>query len=114
MAVCFVYVTVPDRDTASSIARAIIADGLAACANILGGMRSIYRWQGAIEEAEETVLILKTVADRFDALAAGVRALHPYDTPCIVALPVNAGDPRYLAWIAAESGALPSSVSTGP
>ena len=104
MEAVFVYVTAPSAETAAAIARAVVEERLAACGNLIGGMRSIYRWQGAIVEAEETVLILKTRAALFEALAARIRALHPYDCPCIVALPLAAGTPDYLGWIFAETG----------
>ncbi|WP_207478948.1 divalent-cation tolerance protein CutA [Arenibaculum pallidiluteum] len=109
MEAVFIYVTAPSEEVATSIARPVVEEGLAACANILRGMRSIYRWQGRIEEAEETVLILKTRAALFDALAARVRDLHPYECPCIVALPLAAGTPDYLRWILGETA--PSSTA---
>lgn len=98
-----VYVTTPDRDVARAIATTVVEEGLAACANILPGMESVYRWQGKVERADESVLILKCRADGFGALAARVRELHPYEVPCIIALPVATGLPGYLAWLAAES-----------
>lgn len=106
-ATCLVYVTTPDRETARTIATALVAEGIAACANILPGMESVYRWQGAVERAEECVLILKCRAAGFEALSARVRALHPYQVPCIVALPITAGLPDYLAWLADESAGRP-------
>jgi periplasmic divalent cation tolerance protein len=101
----FVYVTAPSPETAEKIATASLESRLAACANILPGMQSAYRWQGKIERAEETVLILKTQAVHFSALEACIKTLHPYDTPCIVALPVAAGHKAYLDWITAETAA---------
>lgn len=101
--VVFAYVTASSMEEAGRIGRALVEEGLAACVNLLPGMRSIYRWQGAVEQAEEVVLVAKTRSDRFDSLAARVRALHSYDTPCVVALPVTAGSAPYLRWIAAES-----------
>ncbi len=98
-----VYVTTPDRAIARAIAQDVVVSGLAACANILPGMESVYRWQGKVERADETVLILKCVAAGFDALAARVRSLHPYEVPCIIALPVTEGTPDYLAWLVQES-----------
>ncbi|MFV3131661.1 divalent-cation tolerance protein CutA [Niveispirillum sp. KHB5.9] len=102
-ATCLVYVTTPDADMARTIATWIVEEGLATCANILPGMESVYKWQGVVERATEVVLILKCRADGFDALSARVRALHSYDLPCIIALPIMAGLPDYLAWLAAES-----------
>lgn len=101
--VVFAYITTGNLEEGERIGRALVEEGLAACTNLLPGMRSIYRWKGAVEQAEEVVLIAKTRADRFDSLAARVRALHSYDTPCVVALPVTAGSAPYLRWIASES-----------
>jgi len=98
-----VFVTCPDSGTAESIARAVVAEGLAACANLLPGMRSIYRWQGAVEEATEVVLLLKSRRDLFDRLERRIRDLHPYDVPCIVAWPIIAGHKPYLEWLTAET-----------
>lgn len=99
----FVYVTVPDMQTAAAIADAVVGDRLAACANILPGMQSIYHWQGKIEKAEEVVVIFKTPAAQFAAIESRIKELHPYETPCIVALPVSAGHAPYLRWIAEET-----------
>ena len=103
MSAHFIYVTTPDAATAERIGRTLVEERLAACANILPAMRSIYRWKGAVEQADEAVLILKTAADRVSALTERVAALHPYETPCIVALPIAAGNPAYLDWITAET-----------
>jgi periplasmic divalent cation tolerance protein len=103
MDVFSVYVTVPDESAARRIGRDAVERRLAASANILPGAHSIYRWQGAIEEAGETVLILKTAADRLDALIERIRTLHRYDVPGIAAWPVAAGNPDYLAWVVAET-----------
>jgi periplasmic divalent cation tolerance protein len=103
MTALFVYVTAGSREEAERLARAVVEERLAACANILPPIRSYYRWQGRTEEAEEVAIVMKTVAERFDALAARVRALHSYELPAIVALPIAAGLPAYLEWIAAET-----------
>src|SRR5437868_1029890 len=79
------YVTCPDKKTAQEIAQAILTEGLAACANILPGMASVYWWQGKIETAEEVVLILKSTAAQSDRIIGRVETLHPYNTPCILA-----------------------------
>lgn len=99
----FVYVTAPSAGVAEKIALAAVESGLAACANIFSGMQSIYRWQGKTARAEEIVLILKTQAAHFNRLEACIRSLHPYETPCIVALPVSTGHQSYLDWITAET-----------
>ena len=103
MSVVFAYVTAGSAEEADRLARTVVAERLAACANIIPGMRSVYWWEGAIGEAAETVVLFKTRADRFEALAARVKALHSYECPCVVALPVTAGLPAYLGWIEAES-----------
>jgi periplasmic divalent cation tolerance protein len=100
----FVYTTWPDAAAAEAVGRELVADKLAACVNILPGMISVYAWQGAIERAEEAVMIVKTRAALADAVVAAVRAAHPFATPAIVTLPAVGGDPAYLAWIAAETG----------
>ena len=99
----FVYVTASGSNEAERIARAVVADRLAACANVLGPMHSIYWWQGALEESSETALILKTTRERLPDLIARVKALHSYECPCIEALEVAEGNPDFLAWIARET-----------
>ena len=89
---------------AERIAGTLVDERLAACVNILGGVRSIYRWRGAVERADEVAMIAKTTEALFGLLAARVRALHSYDTPAIVAWPIVAGDAAYLDWIGAETG----------
>lgn len=98
-----VLITAPEEETARRIARALVEERLAACVNLLPGVRSIYRWQGAVEEATEVLLIAKTHAERVAALAARVRALHPYELPEVVTLPVTDGSEAYLRWVVAES-----------
>jgi periplasmic divalent cation tolerance protein len=107
-AAVLVYVTCPDAAVAESIGRTAVDERLAACANLLPAMRSIYRWQGRIESSAETVLILKSTMACWTALEARVRALHPYSLPAIVALPIAAGSAPFLAWIAAETGPSPA------
>ena len=104
MSACFVYITAPDKAAARDIGRALVDARLAACANILDGMTSIYRWQGKIQEDNEAVLIAKTRADLVPALTEKVRALHRYECPCIVALPVVGGSQAFLDWIDVETG----------
>ena len=104
MAVMFVYATAADAAEAERIGRAVVAERLAACANVLPGMRSIYWWQGKLEDGAEAVLILKTTRERMQALIARVKALHAYDCPCIEALEVTDGNPDFLAWVAQETG----------
>jgi periplasmic divalent cation tolerance protein len=103
MAVTFCYVTAGSRDEALSIGRTVVQERLAACANVLDGMTSIYWWQGALEQAGEAALILKTRAELVERLIARIRELHNYECPCVVALPIAAGNPDYLDWIARET-----------
>jgi periplasmic divalent cation tolerance protein len=95
--------TAPDADTGARIARALVEERLAACVNLVPAVRSIYRWQGRVEDEAEVLLVIKTRAERVDALAARLRALHPYELPELVALPVVAGLAPYLDWVAAEA-----------
>ncbi len=97
------YVTAPDREVAARVGRALVEERLAACANIVDGVRSIYRWEGRLQDEPETLLLAKTRADLAEAAIARVKALHPYTCPCIVALPLAAGHAPFLEWIAAET-----------
>lgn len=99
----FVYVTARDRAEALSIGRVLVEERLVACVNILDGMRSLYWWDGAVQEADEAVLIAKTKSGLAPAVTARVKALHSYDVPCVVVLPVADGNPDFLDWIAAET-----------
>jgi periplasmic divalent cation tolerance protein len=94
-----VLVTAPDADTAARIARALVEEKLAACGNVLPQVRSIYRWQGKVEDAGEALLLLKTGRARFKELVERVRQLHPYEVPEVIALPIEAGYDVYLDWI---------------
>lgn len=96
-----IYVTAPNRAAALAMGRALVDERLAACVNVLDGMTSIYRWQGVVETADEAVLLVKTAAGRFDAVAARIRELHSYDTPCVLEIPLGRGDPAYAAWLLA-------------
>jgi periplasmic divalent cation tolerance protein len=97
-----VLVTCPDRASAETIARALVEEKLAACANIGAGIASIYRWKGAIEQADEIPLMLKTRSDLFGRLAERVKALHTYEVPCIVAMELTDIEPAYAAWLEQE------------
>ena len=98
-----VEITAPSPEEAEHIGRALVEEGLASCANLLPGIRSIYRWKGRIEEASETMLLVKTTEPSLDRLTRRVRALHSYECPCIAAFEIVGGNPDYLAWIEAES-----------
>lgn len=98
-AAVLVLVTGPDRPTLASLGRTVVEERLAACVNVLDGVRSIYRWEGAVERADEALALVKTTEARLEGLRARVLDLHPYDTPEFVALGVDAGSEAYLRWI---------------
>jgi periplasmic divalent cation tolerance protein len=100
---CVVLVTCPTAERAAEIARVLVEERLAACGNVVPGLRSIYRWEGKVQDDAEALLVLKTTRERFEALRDRVLALHPYQVPEVVALPIEAGSAPYLAWIAAET-----------
>ena len=98
--VLLVISTFPDAETAERIGRELVTEKLAACVNILPGVRSIYRWEGKIEEGAEVIAFLKTTPARCAALQTKLKALHPYDVPELIAVPVTDGLPDYLRWVA--------------
>lgn len=91
--------TVPDRDAGERIAAALVAERLAACVNLVPGLSSTYRWQGKVETQAECLLIIKTTGSRFAELEKRIKALHPYDLPEIIAVPISMGSADYLNWI---------------
>ena len=95
-----ILVTCPDADMAAGLARTLVEEGLAACGNVIPGVRSIYRWEGNICDETEVLLLLKSRLQVYDRLEARIRALHPYATPEILALTPDQGSAPYLAWIA--------------
>jgi len=101
METLLVITNFPDRAGAEQLAHSLVEARLAACVNLLPPCRSVYRWQGAIEAAEEHTLLIKTTRDRYAALETAIRSGHPYELPEIVAVPVTAGFPAYLEWVAA-------------
>ncbi|HYB13134.1 MAG TPA: divalent-cation tolerance protein CutA [Myxococcota bacterium] len=102
-AVQVVLVTVPDAQVAGRLARALVEERLAACVNLVPGIRSIYRWAGAVQEEEEVLLVIKTREDRVEALSQRVHELHPYEVPELIAVGVFGGSERYLAWLREEA-----------
>ena len=92
--------TVPDREVGERIARVLVEERLAACVNVVAGVSSTYRWQGKIEQANECLLLIKTTGTRFEALKDRIKTLHPYEMPEIIAVPITAGSPEYLRWLA--------------
>jgi periplasmic divalent cation tolerance protein len=95
--------TAGSREEAEKVGKALVEARLAACANVIEGMRSIFWWQGGLDQEEEVVLLAKTKQGLVEALTAKVREVHGYDTPCVLALPVVGGDPEFLAWIEEET-----------
>ncbi len=99
-----VLVTVPNAETADTLAEALVGERLAACVNVVGGVRSTYRWKGAVERDQELLCVCKTTRDGFERLRARVVELHPYELPEVIALPVALGHAPYLDWITASVG----------
>jgi periplasmic divalent cation tolerance protein len=97
-----VLCTCASAEDGERLARALLADRLAACVSIVPGMRSFYHWKGAIEDSAEHLLIIKSSREAFPALSAAIEKLHPYETPEILALPVTAGSANYLDWLDAS------------
>ena len=94
-----VFVTAGNEESAAAIGRALVEERLAACANLVGPIRSIYRWKDSIEHASEYLLIIKTRASLYAALEKRVKELHSYEVPEIIAVKIESGSPQYLAWI---------------
>jgi periplasmic divalent cation tolerance protein len=94
-----VLCTVPDRDSAEQIATTLVAESLAACVNIVPGLTSVYRWKGAIETEAELLLVIKSSREVFTALRDRITALHSYELPEVIAVPIRDGLPAYLEWI---------------
>lgn len=92
--------TCPDSETASHLAKTLISEHLAACVNIIPKIHSVYRWQDAVEETKEWLLIIKTLEEHYSVLEAKIQSLHPYQVPEIIALPVEKASASYLGWLA--------------
>ncbi|MBA2539441.1 MAG: divalent-cation tolerance protein CutA [Deltaproteobacteria bacterium] len=102
--VLVVYSTFPSPDKAAEVARVLVEEQLVACVNIIPTVRSIYRWQANVQDDSESLAILKTSRDRFPDLARRLVQLHPYELPEVIALPLAAGHPPYLAWVVGSVG----------
>lgn len=96
----------PDEGVADRIAHELVSGRLAACVNCLPGVRSIYRWNGGLQDEREVLLAIKTIRNRYEELEMRLKALHPYEVPEIIALPVLAGAASYLAWLSEETRPL--------
>jgi periplasmic divalent cation tolerance protein len=101
--VLLVFTGLPDEAAARQLARHVVESGLAACASVLAPCVSTYRWRGAIEEATEVQVLIKTAARRYAELESAIRACHPYELPEIVAVPLARGLPAYLEWAVTET-----------
>jgi periplasmic divalent cation tolerance protein len=99
-----VFITASDEDEAAKIAKALVANRLAGCVNIIKDIRSIYSWQGKIEDEKEVLMIVKTQKTLFDTLMKKVKELHSYTVPEIIALPIIAGSEDYLKWLKEVTG----------
>ena len=98
-----VLTNLPDRDAAIKLASELVARRLAACVNVLSGCTSVYRWKGAVEQANEVPVLMKTRAARYSEIESAIRELHPYELPEIIAVPVERGLSEYLEWVAEET-----------
>ncbi len=94
-----VLVTVGSKTEATSIAKALVEQGLVACVNVLPGVQSIFRWEGKVTEESEFLLVAKTVSRAFERVATTVKSLHSYSVPEVIALPIQHGLPEYLSWV---------------
>lgn len=103
MAALFVYMTAAHAQEAETIGKMLVRDRLAACVNVLGPIRSFYRWDGEVQDDAEVAFIAKTEEDRLEALTEAVKKVHSYDEPCVVAMPMVGGSPSFLDWIHAET-----------
>jgi len=103
----FVYVTCSTEEEAAKLGATLVKERLAACVNILGPIRSIYEWKGELRDEREVAMIAKTAQPLVEELTARVREMHSYDCPCVVALPIAAGNPAFLDWIGAQTGSAP-------
>lgn len=101
--VLLLLTNLPDEASANVLATHLVEHGLAACVNQLAPVRSVYRWQGQVERTDEIPLLIKTTRERYAAVEAAVCAMHPYDVPELIAVPVEIGLRTYLDWVVQES-----------
>lgn len=93
------YVTVPTVEEGERIGRVLLEERMVGCVNLIPQMRSVYWWEGKLETSSEAVLLLKTVRSNFDRVASRITELHPYEVPCVLSLPIEAGTSPYLDWL---------------
>ncbi len=99
MKTILVYITAPDRDEAVKIAETLVSKKLAACANILNGVNSVYHWKGKIEKSEESVVIVKTTSELLEELTSETLKIHSYECPCVTSFEISGGNENFLRWI---------------
>lgn len=109
MGVIAVLTNLPDSASAFNLARNLVERRLAACVNVLSPATSFYRWEGRLQQEQETPVVIKSTTEAYDELERAIRELHPYELPEIIALPVARGFESYLGWVAAECKPLPDS-----
>ena len=97
-----IFSTCNNEQEANQLARTLVSEELAACVNIIRGIESVYRWEGKVETATECLLIIKTAPERLEALTARLEALHSYEVPEVIAIPITGGAEKYLAWLKAQ------------
>jgi periplasmic divalent cation tolerance protein len=102
MEINLIYITVGSVAEARKIGRTLVEERLAACVNMIDGMQSLYWWEGKVQEDREVILLAKTTEERVQPLIQRVKALHSYECPCIVSLPISEGNPAFIDWIKAE------------
>ena len=102
MKINLIYITTVDKEQARAIGKELVETQLAACVNIIENMNSLYMWQGKLQDDKEVILIAKTTETRVPELVAKVKALHSYDCPCILSIPLSGGNESFLEWIANE------------
>jgi periplasmic divalent cation tolerance protein len=107
MSYSLIYVTAPGREAALKLARILVEGRLVACANVLDGARSVYWWEGKVQEANEALMIAKTPSVDVSAVIGKIVEIHDYSCPCVVALPIAEGHPAFLDWIGAETAKTP-------
>ena len=108
MAQSLLYVTCASEDEALKIGEAVVTERLCACANVLGRTTSLFWWEGKVSRENEVALVLKTRSELVARVTERVKALHSYSVPCVVALPISAGNPDFLAWIDQETARTPA------
>jgi periplasmic divalent cation tolerance protein len=99
-----VITTLPNADAAAELAKNVVGERLAACANLIPALRSIYKWQGKVQDENEVLVLFKTRQEHYENLKSRILELHPYEVPEVLAIPVEQGYAAYLDWLAAETG----------